>query len=197
MEEKPSIKPEELRVEKLDNRHLYVIDKFKSSNIDLTNFLKEDSLRNERLSINSTYLLFYNPLNELVAFVSLCSDAIKVNNTKLKELFDSEGVDYKTLPAIKICRLSVDKNYEKRGIGAIMVNAIFRMVLEINDKISCRFIYVDSKRESINFYKSKGFEILKNREKGTLPMYYDLIKEIRLWKKTKDELNKLKEQHSE
>ena len=49
------------------------------------------------------------------------------------------------------------------------------------NKSGCRFITLDAKRnekrelDSIHFYKKLGFEVLKERNKGTMPMYLDLV----------------------
>src|SRR3989338_9218134 len=51
---------------------------------------------------------------------------------------------------------------------------------DIQNKSGCRFITLDAKRneirglDSIHFYKKLGFKILKERIKGTTPMYLDL-----------------------
>ena len=125
--------------------------------------------------------------------MTLCSDAIRVHGTKLGKSFHDKGVPYKTLPALKVCRLCIDQDYEHRGIGTITTLFAMRKLLEINEKSSCRFLVVDAKRESVQFYKKIKFQILKSREKGTLPMYYDMIKQIKLFRENIKKLSKLKE----
>ena len=48
----------------------------------------------------------------------------------------------------------------------------------------CRFIVLDAKRnpqnDPIHFYKQIGFEMLKQRKKGTTPMYLDLVSNVKL-----------------
>ncbi len=192
-EEKVKISVEDLRVEKISDRHVPILMEFKSSNKELRDFLIEDALENQEISISTTYLIFYNPLNKLLAYVTLCSDAIRVHGTKLGKTFHDKGVPYKTLPALKVCRLCIDKDYEHRGIGTITTLFTMRKLLEINEKSSCRFLVVDAKRDSVQFYKKNKFQILKSREKGTLPMYYDMIKQIKLFRENKKKLSKLKE----
>lgn len=47
----------------------------------------------------------------------------------------------------------------------------------------CRFIVLDAKRnklkDPIHFYKKQGFKCLKERKKGTTPMYLDLVNNIK------------------
>ena len=62
-----------------------------------------------------------------------------------------------------------------------MVLSAIEKANEINDsKAGCRYITLDAKRnenkkrDSIHFYKKMGFSPLKQREKGTTPMFLDL-----------------------
>ncbi|MBU1111565.1 MAG: GNAT family N-acetyltransferase, partial [Nanoarchaeota archaeon] len=87
----------------------------------------------------------------------------------------------KSLPALKIGRLCVDDHYLRRGLGRLMIQFAIQKASEINmNKAGCRFITLDAKRnkdkelDSIHFYKIMGFDILKERIKGTTPMYLDL-----------------------
>ena len=62
-----------------------------------------------------------------------------------------------------------------------MILSVIHIANEINrNKTGCRFITLDAKRnldkglDSIHFYKKIGFKTLKERQKGTTPMYLDL-----------------------
>jgi hypothetical protein len=65
-----------------------------------------------------------------------------------------------------------------------MIQFTIHKVKEINEFCGCRFITLDAKRnpesskDSIHFYKKMGFEMLKikERQKGTTPMYKDVYK---------------------
>ena len=60
------INPEDLRIEKIDRRHITQINNFESSYKELKDFLVEDALGNQEMAISTTYLWFYNPKNELL-----------------------------------------------------------------------------------------------------------------------------------
>jgi hypothetical protein len=63
-----------------------------------------------------------------------------------------------------------------------MIKFAILKVQELNDRegIGCRFITLDAIRnsdpslDSIHFYKKMGFNVLREREKGTTPMFKDL-----------------------
>ena len=52
-----------------------------------------------------------------------------------------------------------------------------------NEYAGCRFIVLDAKRnpenDPIHFYKKIGFDMLKERKKGTTPMYLDLVNNVK------------------
>ena len=180
----------ELRIEKLDERHLGLLGKFETDVKDLKDFLVEDAYNNQQLGISTTYLWFYNPTNELVAYVTVLTDAIRVHGTQLGKMFVDMGVQYKTLPALKIGRMCVHEKYCGRGIGTYIIQYVMHILLEINEKSGCRFIVLDAKTDTgaHRFYTKSGFQVLKQREKGTIPMFYDMIKVIEYYRENKNKL---------
>lgn len=178
MEDK--IDKKDIRIETINKSHGEIIKNFKTENKELKDFLVEDALRNQELAISTTYLWFYRPTNEVLAYVTLLADAIRIHGTHLQFPFTDKGVPYKTLPAVKIGRLCVNDRFRRRGIGTLTTMFTMEMVLKTSDHVGCRFIVVDAKRDSIHFYKKMGFFILKQREKGTIPIYYDMIKLIEM-----------------
>lgn len=182
MNNKEKIKINEIEIEQINESHKSVISSFKSYEKELVDFLIEDALDNQKKQMSITYLWFLKPKKELVAYVTILADAISLQG-ELKEHFRQQGILYKSLPALKIGRLCVADEYLGRGIGTLMIEFVLVLAQKISKEIGLRFITTDAKRnqeprkDSVHFYKRFGFEILKQREKGTLPMYKDLIKE--------------------
>ena len=174
------INPEELYLEIISSMH--EISNFESYEQELVDFLHEDALDNQKKQISITYLWFLKSTKELVAYVTVLADAISLQG-EMKEYFKQKGIPYKSLPAIKIGRLCVSDSYLGRGIGTLMIEFVVILAQKISKEMGFRFITTDAKRNidstrnSIHFYKKFGFEVLKQREKGTIPMYKDLIKE--------------------
>ena len=176
----PKINLEELHIEIINQTH--TVNDFKSYERELVDFLIEDALDNQKKQISITYLWFLKSTKELIAYVTLLADAISLHG-EMKEYFKQKGIPYKSLPALKIGRLCVSDHYLGRGIGTLMIEFVLVLAQKISKEIGLRFITTDAKRnpdsrrDSIHFYKKLGFEVLKQREKGTTPMYKDLIKE--------------------
>ncbi|HLC91058.1 MAG TPA: GNAT family N-acetyltransferase [Candidatus Nanoarchaeia archaeon] len=175
-EQRPMIKPEEIKIEIISPN--YNIDTFQSYEKELVDFLREDALENQKQRLSITFLWFYK--DQLVSYISLLNDKVNLEGD-LKEFFKEKGIHYKSLPALKIGRLCVDNRFLQRGLGRLMILLAIQMANEINrTKAGCRFITLDAKRnpdpklDSIHFYKKQGFKALKERIKGTTPMYVDL-----------------------
>ncbi len=182
MDEKGALKiiPEDIVIEIINSAH--AVAGFRSYEQELVDFLVEDALENQKKQISVTYLWFLKSNNELIAYVTVLADAISLQGD-MKEYFKQKGVPYKSLPALKIGRLCVSDAYLHQGIGTLMIEFVLVLAQKIGKEMGLRFITTDAKRnadttkDSIHFYKKLGFEILRQREKGTIPMYKDLIKE--------------------
>ena len=179
---KEKIRINEIEIEQINESHKSIISTFKSYEKELVDFLIEDALDNQKKQMSMTYLWFLKSTKELVAYVTVLADAISLQG-ELKEHFRQQGVLYKSLPALKIGRLCVTDEYLGKGIGTLMIEFTLVLAQKISKDIGLRFITTDAKRnqeprkDSVHFYKNFGFEILRQREKGTTPMYKDLIKE--------------------
>jgi GNAT superfamily N-acetyltransferase len=95
---------------------------------------------------------------------------------------DDEGVDfrYPTFPAVKIARLAVDARYRGLGLGEGLVSFGLGLVKDqICPRVGCRFVVVDSKHESVNFYLNQGFTLLDtpaNHARSEPIMFIDMRK---------------------
>ncbi len=175
-EQQSAIKAEEIKIEIISSEHN--VDLFQSYERELVDFLKEDALENQKQRLSITFLWFYN--GQLASYITLLNDKINLESD-MKEFFKEIGINYKALPALKIGRLCVDNKFLRRGLGRLMILSAIQIANETNrTKAGCRFLTLDAKRnpdpglDSIHFYKKQGFKALKERIKGTTPMYVDL-----------------------
>ncbi len=144
---------------------------FCSTSDELNDFLKSDALKAQNDLISRTYLCFWR--GAIAGFVTLTTDTIGYNLVEHGDGID--GYVYQKYPAIKIARLSVDKRYKRRGIGQNLLLRAAGKAYEISKQIGCRYITVDAKRESIDFYRKYEFRIVKKHEERDFPpMYFNL-----------------------
>lgn len=175
------ITSKDIRIERISSVHIEIIKSFKSYEKELIDFLNDDALDNQEKGISTTHLWFLKGTNYLIGYLTLLTDSLNLTSP-LKKEFREKGINYKSLPALKIGRVCVDDRFLKRGVGRLMIQFTINVIKETNKFSGCRFITVDAKRnedkskDSIHFYKKIGFKILREREKGTTPMYKDVSK---------------------
>ncbi|MFH1225531.1 MAG: GNAT family N-acetyltransferase [Candidatus Diapherotrites archaeon] len=174
----------DIEIMKLSEVTLDFAKDFDCGTKDLNNFLRDDALRQQKESVNLTYLWVSKSARELLGFISLCNDSIHLSGRK-KEEMKTIGLDYKALPALKICRMGVSSKYAGRKIGTRMVAFAISTVLELNKYAGCRFLTLEAKNDRnlpepkrpIHFYNKNGFLTIKERGKpdaAYIPMYKDL-----------------------
>lgn len=160
---------DEPEIVSLSERHDLV--SFKSTNADLNDFLKNDSLRDQANLISRTYLCLSN--ESIIGYFSMVADTIEVQ--AINEYDSVDGYPYRKYPSIKIARLAVDKEYERNGFGRFSVLAAIGIAMSVSEIIGCRYLTVDSKPESIAFYEKLGFGVVEKYRSNDYPkMYLDM-----------------------
>ena len=81
-------------------------------------------------------------------------------------------------PAVKIGRLGINKEFQGKGLGRDVMDAIKNFIAYSNYTTGAKFLTVDAYKGSIKYYEKNGFEFLTDEdiEEQTRAMYYDLIK---------------------
>src|SRR3546814_20053741 len=77
-----------------------------------------------------------------------------ISNNDCDRLVADVEYPYHHYPAVKIARLAVDQRVQKMGLGEGLVNlAVGQAKNIICPAVGCRFITVDSKKQSVDFYR--------------------------------------------
>lgn len=66
------------------------------------------------------------------------------------------------LPALRISRLAVKKEYQKKGLGAWLLKKAFIKILNAAEVAGICLILVDAKETAVSFYEHFGFMKLRN-----------------------------------
>lgn len=160
------------------------LSNFDCGDDDLNEFFQKDALPHKEELLAEIYTLSLE-LNKAtygieslpVAFISFHNDAIQLSFRKRKKILPEPKSRYKTLPAVKIGRLGVNKDIQGMNVGTHLVNMVKKFFLK-NNRTGCRFITVDAYRHLrvTGFYKKNGFEFLYDQDKkqDTRLMYFDL-----------------------
>ncbi len=156
-----------------------ICDSFDCGDDDLNEYFHVDAILHKKELLTQTYCLQVRAIPDLViALLDFCNDAVqlkKYRNTIDIEL--DERKRYPSLPAVKLTRFGVAKDFQRMNIGTNVLNMVKRF-FTIENRTGCRFITVDSYNQPrvINFYEKNGFKRLteKDKDKGTRSLYFDL-----------------------
>lgn len=174
-----------LSIHEIDDISRYSFD---SHVAEYNEFLKI-ALKFYCLNISKTFLLVHKKTDELLAYMTLSADSIKLTNEE-KTLHEISKVPYASIPALKVGKLAVNKELseqaERKGYGSFMLEMARAFAFNMNELgIACRFITVDADIEyepdTPRFYEKNGFiENLSNKRrnaKHTISMRKDIFSE--------------------
>lgn len=143
--------------------------------VPLKIFLRKHAQQYHSQNICKTYVLVEKGEIRVFGYVSLVCSQIELVGKDLIPGFPYEGA-----PCLKIVRLAIDKSLQGKGLGIGLVNWCISVASQrIMPHVGCRFLVVDSKPESIDFYKDRGFTLLdtqKNKDSKCPLLFMDLNK---------------------
>ena len=156
------------------------LNSFNCGDAELDEFILSKASEYRKTLLAVSYVLEEN--ENPIAYFSLSNDNLsaeifesKTNfNRQMRKRFVNEK-RRKHFPAVKIGRLAVDLNSDKKGVGSALLYTIKYTLID-NQKSGCRFITVDAYNNAIGFYEKNGFVMVNDfdPEKRTQPMYFDL-----------------------
>jgi len=143
------------------------LSEFSCEDRDLDEFLKEDSIKQKDFMLNSTYIATYK--NEIIGFFTISTDNIPLKSLgrNYKKLFKEKNIKYEKLPALKIGRLGVKKDFQNKGVGIYLLKSIINKSINLWSKnTGFRFITINAypKYHVINFYEKLSCENIISKE---------------------------------
>lgn len=160
---------------------------FDCDNEELNGFLFDDAKNYHQKRLAKTYL--FDDGDVVVAYWSLLNDSLSIKDFGDNMTEETMRKWYgrvasvlpiakhkRSYPAVKIGRLAIHKNYQRKGIGKDILDLVIYYFTHKNIS-ACRFITVDALTDAIQFYEKNGFKFLtsKDRNSSTRIMYYELI----------------------
>ena len=159
-----------------------IVGKFDCEDVDLNDFLANEALPYQEAKIAVTYVVENNQNGTPMAYFSLANDKVSLTDFKSNSEFNRfrkrkfvHSKRLRSYPAVKLCRLGIDKHIRKMGMGSYLLQCI-KTLFSLNARTGCRFITVDAYREAVPFYEKNGFLPLTSQDTDLLTerMYYDL-----------------------
>ncbi len=114
----------QLKIEPISKNH--IVSTFDCGDFRLNDFIINDALRQKNNGWNTTYVATKKDTNLVIGFFALKGDSIILTEKTKKEL----GKDYCDIPAIKIGRFAVDKNYQNKGIGQYLMKYAMGFIVQ-------------------------------------------------------------------
>ena len=159
---------------------------FDSSIVEYNNFLNIAKVYDE-LEVSKTFLLIHRKTDELLGYMTLSADSIKLTKDE-KEMHDLSKIPYAAVPAIKVGKLAVNQDVsnivKRKGYGSFLLDTARGQAFDMNDMgVACRFLTVDAdieyNQDTPQFYEKNGFvENLSNKSrnpKHTISMRKDIM----------------------
>lgn len=120
---------------------------------EMEDFLRDEAYDEQELGMNTTFLCLNDSSEKILAYISLCNDAINLETQER----ENEGITYGSAPALKIARLAVDVSVTRQGIGRHLVEFAAYQAQLIREHSGIFFITLDCYAHRISFYESIGF----------------------------------------
>lgn len=140
----------------------------------LKRFLRKDAKRFHAGNVAKTYVALEPPNKRVIAYITLICSQVHTRPP------DIDGYLHNDCPAVKIARLAVSGAIQKSGLGRALVQlALAKTKDHIMPHVGCRFLMVDAKKPSVDFYSKVGFTMLdttENRSSSHPVMFIDLAK---------------------
>lgn len=156
------------------------VREFDSGEPDLDEFLNTEEVEEyERDNLGHTTLVFYD--GELIAYYTISSDGLRAEYVDARKLsashFKRTAERIEAYPALKIGRFAVQKTWQSKGIGRLLLRRI--AAIAVTAQPAVRLITLNAKPNAVPFYQKAGFALTQEvrRERGRInrTMYLDVL----------------------
>ena len=162
----------------------YPIKPFDCEDEDLNDFLFNEAVSYQKELLATTFVMEND--KQTLGYYSLLNDSLQLKEEMftsksqfrkfLRELVPYPKRHLKTIPALKIGRLAIDKTFKGKGLGSVIMANIISKCIKMNQEQACRLITVDAYKQAVPFYQKMGFKFLIEGDKDdtTRLMFLDL-----------------------
>jgi len=156
------------------------IKSFDCGDDDLNDFIMNRADDYHKAMLSVTYVFEHKASGKIIGYFSLANDKISiddfVNNTEFNRFRKKRFANEKRIrsyPSVKICRLGIDNDFHGYGVGTMIIDFI-KLYYSKDNKAGCRFLTVDAYHNAVIFYERNEFKILRDDDRKTHLLYYDL-----------------------
>ena len=141
----------EFRFEKLDVKR-HDRKSFVSGNEELDQFFQTQARQQMEKRLSVCFVML-NGGSKIIGFYTLSSASVEANESRIS------SSKYVSIPVVLIGRLAVHSQFQKQGLGGLMLVNIIERVRKLSEsEIGVKGIFVEPKSEEISLYYLKyGF----------------------------------------
>ena len=145
-------------------------EKFSCGKYLLDNYFWRQVKQDVKRKLSACFVLIDKESDCIAGYYTLSSNSI--SNDLIPETFRNRlPKSYISVPTILLGRLAVDKTFQGRGIGKILLTDALKRCFDIADSIGAFAVIVDPiDKEAERFYEKYGFIKLPDSGKMFLPM---------------------------
>ena len=160
--------------EPLDSRHNR--DKLSCGKDLLDNYFLRQAKQDVKRKLSACFVLIDRETDRISGYYTLSSSSI--SNDLIPDSFKEKlPKSYLSIPTILLGRLAIDRDFQGKGIGKILLIDSLKRCFDTSDSIGAFAVIVDPlDKESERFYNKYGFIKLPDSGKMFLPM--KTIKEL-------------------
>jgi len=137
-------------------------------NQDLAKFLRDKAINFDKRNLSRTYLVLDDAFENILGYFSIGMKAVKLGDDISKSKRESITSGNSNEPYVASFILAQigksDKSNFKKGE---LLDMAIKTIVEIQVSLSGRIIYLDCKKELINYYSKAGFAVLRQSDDFT------------------------------
>lgn len=113
-------------------------------------FFYESAWADQQAHVSVTYLYFVG--GTCAAYATLCMDALPLGRRER-----AEELRYPEIGALKLAQLGVDRRFQRKGVGRLVVADMTTLARVLARSVGCRYVSLDAQPELVGWYESQGF----------------------------------------
>jgi len=164
-----------ITVRKLGIPDTEMVESFHCGDLALDDYLRRYALKNqERHMVGMTYVAISSDTpDRVLGYYTIANTSIP--RTRMPEDVLRGLPKYGDLPAILLGRFAVDADFQKRGIGHILMSHAISTSVAVSQLSAARYIFTESYDSTTGWYEKYSFrQIPGGEEPNRNKMYLDL-----------------------
>ncbi|TAJ12633.1 GNAT family N-acetyltransferase [Marinilabiliaceae bacterium JC017] len=136
----------------------------------LDNYFRKQATQDVKRKLSVCFVLIDRESSSIAGYYTLASNS--VSNSLIPDSFRKKlPRSYSSIPTILLGRFAIDKNFQEKGMGKVLLIDALRRCFNTSDSIGAFAVIADPlDKEAESFYEKYGFIKLPDSGKMFIPM---------------------------